>query len=73
MYPLQQLALEVRLERHQLRAERLRMRCGALLDHGQRVGAIDAWLARAEEVEVGPVEEEDLLLAQGCARCCGGG
>ena len=43
---------------------------GEALDVGERGGAVDVRLAGAEEVEVGPVDEEDVAghgcLLQGC-------
>lgn len=56
----------VRLEEGELGSGGFCLRDGARLDVGESFAAVDLWLAGAEEVEVGAVEEEDFLCWHGC-------
>src|SRR6056297_781541 len=58
LYPVDKLALVVALAEVE-RVALWQRRAAASLDIGKRVGAIDLWLALAEQVQVGSVQDED--------------
>ena len=58
LHPVDQGALAVGLAEIDRQVERRRVRRAGRLDVGERLGAIDLRLARAEQVEIGAVQDE---------------
>ncbi len=59
--PVDQFAFDVRLAEHDVEAEALGGRAAKLLDVGERGAAVFLRLARAEQVQIGAVEDVDGL------------